>query len=1102
MHSTQLPGARVGWMTIPPRMNDQAGLSCRRGAISDSSRWLCAVLAGAFLFLPTSGGRADDANSIVITEVAGAPGEIRLVFESSCPPGTSYQPQFFRDLVDSGEGSWADIPDAHVTEIDGMSGVFRVTAPTFGGASGFYRVVDTASTQAEAPIQNTLDEEAIPPSDQVLLLWNQRRFNDMALHGKLYDFVEGDPGGEAEDSLQAFPSTTFDGDLSLGEIGVQDMVAVDFNGDGRPDPLFCWPNSDGTLQLVCVTVPDDGGAFESIMSTTVIGSTIRQDNSPRPMIRMVAAQLDDDEFPEIVLAWTGSDDHVHTVPLDFNGDPKSPPSFGTEESGTSQPFVRDGSIQDRSAGFDLIAGNFDGDENGRDEIAIVTTETITVTNGSDNWRVYVKFYTASSAALTAQAGITPSDSELYAHTNRATTWLPRIAGVAEDFDGDGRDELVVGYHVAFSSSSSLWYAQMVQPDPAFTSVSVGNRVEVDRTNGSSGYPLCILTLDIDDDPEPELFYGARVMTLIDTGPNLSISEIGTGGLGTESGDHSRRFLTFADFAAGEPDPNGFPSLVSVTDSLIDGNSMRRMSLRTYQVTGEPGNFRSINQTSSYNDELSNNTQRTFSLVAVPFSPIHLRLGVPRRYTRIMHNRPTVVLNAPPVHFDVFDGTVFDVNNLFPTIDCPPQGCPFYSRFTRSATESVTVSTNWKRSWDVSITASGGLSIGPVGLDLEVRTKFGEELETFASTTETTTVEIEIDAVDDDRIYATTVSYTIWEYPVLAGEELIGYVILTEPDVTRQNWFPSKSIVAQSYRPYHEVGNLLSYRSETVPYDNATYVREVEAADSITISATGGNSRWKLTRQTGTTTSDSRTTNFSVGATASFDVPFPFVPNVEVSGDYSSSKLESSETTVTDTEGLEVFLGILDGSIAGTTYIATPYFYWDRSGAVVLDYAIDLPTGTPQIQTFWGQRYSASPDPTFILPWRLDPEKGLALATESLRELTRDIITIPAEPRPGQTVRVIARISNFAFRGNPQSFEVKFYLGNPSNGGTLIHEASVEAGALGARKKYLLEFPWTVPSSISTVSVALYAVIDPNGTLDEIHEDNNRGWNEIFIRRDP
>jgi hypothetical protein len=394
----------------------------------------------------------------------------------------------------------------------------------------------------------------------------------------------------------------------------------------------------------------------------------------------------------------------------------------------------------------------------------------------------------------------------------------------------------------------------------------------------------------------------------------------------------------------------------------------------------------------------------------------------------------------------------------------------------------------------------------IGLKAEVQTKFGGRFDSFASSNETTKVEVQVDAVADDRIYASTISYTVWEYPVVKDGEIITYIIAYAPDVTRQNWFGSKSIIAQNYRPYHEVGNLLSYRSATEPYPGADYVRTIDSADTFTVDSSSAYV-WRLTRTTATTTTESRSFSFSIQAKASFDIPFPWIPDVSVSGGYDTTTLTSSTTELTDQQGLIATLGSLDGGIAGTAYSITPYFYWDRSGALVLDYAVDLSTGTAGQPTFWGQHYTTKSDPAFVLPWRLDPEKGLAVLNEAQRQLTREIATIPPEPRPGDEVDLIARISNFSFLPTSSSFRVRFYLGDPANGGALLVSNNgapdvLVAAGIPARGKQLVHFPWRVPESISSVSIPIYCVIDPDQQLDETHEENNVGWNEIFIRSEP
>ena len=134
--------------------------------------------------------------------------------------------------------------------------------------------------------------------------------------------------------------------------------------------------------------------------------------------------------------------------------------------------------------------------------------------------------------------------------------------------------------------------------------------------------------------------------------------------------------------------------------------------------------------------------------------------------------------------------------------------------------------------------SGGFNIGPVGVEAAVNTSFGEDFDNFTSDAETTEVTVQIDAVDDDRIYATTLSYDIWEYPVLLDGETVGHIIVTDPSVTQDRWFGSKGVIAQNYRPLHEVGNLMSYRTE-VPSDLEDDFRRNIQGDSFEINASAG-----------------------------------------------------------------------------------------------------------------------------------------------------------------------------------------------------------------------------------------------------------------------
>lgn len=161
----------------------------------------------------------------------------------------------------------------------------------------------------------------------------------------------------------------------------------------------------------------------------------------------------------------------------------------------------------------------------------------------------------------------------------------------------------------------------------------------------------------------------------------------------------------------------------------------------------------------------------------------------------------------------------------------------------------------------------------------------------------------------------------------------------------------------------------------------------------------------------------------------------------------------------------------------------------------------MPAGTPSVPTFWGQRYGQKPDPAFILAQRLDPEKGFSVIVDKLRPQTRHLATDDQEPRPGQTVNIKAQINNFSLVNLGSSFRVEFYLGDPDEGGSFIGEV-IHGTGIPARGSVTLTQPWTIPAGITATSVEIHAIIDPSNQVDEIHEDNNRAWAQLYLRQGP
>ncbi len=91
------------------------------------------------------------------------------------------------------------------------------------------------------------------------------------------------------------------------------------------------------------------------------------------------------------------------------------------------------------------------------------------------------------------------------------------------------------------------------------------------------------------------------------------------------------------------------------------------------------------------------------------------------------------------------------------------------------------------------------------------------------------------------------------------------------------------------------------------------------------------------------------------------------------------------------------------------------------------------------------------------------------------------------PAPGKSANLICKVKNSG--DLPVSADVSFYLGDPENGGSLIGKAAVEPSELRGGEQGEAKLAWTVPSD--TADYAVYAVADPDNTLYEKDEFNNK-----------
>jgi len=404
-----------------------------------------------------------------------------------------------------------------------------------------------------------------------------------------------------------------------------------------------------------------------------------------------------------------------------------------------------------------------------------------------------------------------------------------------------------------------------------------------------------------------------------------------------------------------------------------------------------------------------NQYRRYAIAVGNFDGFDFRIGQPT-VTRVFGTvEPVVILNAPPVHFDKFGNNIFDLNTCFPD---PVNSCDFYSKYwTYFQTDSL-VKIESHKDWQVSagLRLSGEITAAPMGIGVGQDYEFwavykhGSHFSNSTTQGETQTISVTIQATDDDRIYAIVEDCDVWEYPVFHGNETFSrrsYFAFV-PQTPQGTWFGSKSPEAFNYFPKHQIGNILSYDESLSNNNNISQLLETQGTDAFNVDATSSyNKHWKFDRFENVQADTYRENSFDAGAKYVIEATFAF----------SKKKVSTSTTTVRSGFDLEVNMGSLNPAYSNAPYSGIPYAYWSEDNALVLDYAVNpsLGGGNP---TWWQDMYGTNPDPTFVLPWRLDLEKGYGTPANQLLQ-SKSISFSSNKPNPSDTLTITAQVRNFS-----------------------------------------------------------------------------------------
>jgi hypothetical protein len=767
-------------------------------------------------------------------------------------------------------------------------------------------------------------------------------------------------------------------------------------------------------------------------------------------------------------------------------------------------------------GKNLILGDLDGD--GDDELILGYVEELNSTDYN------IKVFDFDAAKRPVEKAYLVPDLKINANEYGSAA----LAGI--DFDGDATDEIVLDFtkneHDSPNNPDTYLYTAELTDDPATGGVDPLEMIKFYSDTYASGtynyngtWPILLKSGDLNGDGIPEVLLGCHSGVKYFVGAEDMQLEYGGGSSinGFSEGLPSVNYFDAADVTGDDRD-----DIVVLSHYFGNGPvGDQGFSLNMYQFDST---FRVTKVESLRNlHEIDNGGgggmhETHFAVGLSDFDGDLFRIGEYTSlgcFTDVV--KPLTVLNTPPVHIDYIHGVVHDVNECFGQNDCASSVQKSTEQWSQDKFSIQTSSTgDWGFQAQHTLGVDQALGDAGVGVYLspvEISSYLGGDLEEVVTDVTTTSIGkststsfFQTASMDkrfsrDDALLTIVSDYERWEYPVFNEyDELLGEIVILIPQTTNQeNWLRGRQILeVAGMVQLHEPGNLLSYRKF---YDGPKELMAANPDIKEIISIANEHELDLNSTYTETITWGKEFENSNVSVENTVETQpgvggnlLGFQYRVEDESVAEEEVITSHVYTVGENLGIEVF----GSSLAANSYEfkVKPYYYWSVTGALVVDYMIDLRQGP-----FWQENYSKQ-DPGFLLPNRLDSlkAKNEIDKIKDLEEylLTPSIMLDPAIPVNGDTVTVTAVVHNLSLSTTSQAVDLSFYLGDPDEGGTLISDLdgttlfSTES-AIEDQNYALISFEWVADFELND---RIYGVIDPRNNLDENKTDNNKAWSPV------
>lgn len=400
-------------------------------------------------------------------------------------------------------------------------------------------------------------------------------------------------------------------------------------------------------------------------------------------------------------------------------------------------------------------------------------------------------------------------------------------------------------------------------------------------------------------------------------------------------------------------------------------------------------------------------------------------------------------------------------------------------FTQSTTDGYLVTAN--KSWTFTIDAGANFGMAGASVGAKLQSSYGKNFTNTTNSTQTESLTVVSNIVDEDTMIVYQVGYQVWLYPLYQP------ATQAETDGQLAVVFPVNSTAVQTvqdandpdygYLPQSEIGLLISYPTSIGSLSDYSGGSAIFTPFSVEAQNNNDNTLvYSASRMTTDTQSLTTTVFNSLNAQSAVKFNanlFDYVPanfGLDLSAGLSWSTADTTTTTSTCSSALSLTFKTGTQINSDCPYLFTPYVYFDNTyGCFMVSYLVDLSPG----ESWWKNHYGEG-HPVCIRVFPTSPNPIRSWFTRSIGFVSDD------DGSPATSVTV--SLFNASF--NPATgIVVTVYAGAPVSSGstiapstdTVLGTASI-APSLDGTASYTVTIPLTPSLAVNdSVTVGIRSV---------------------------